>query len=93
MKIYALICHKLDLTQFWPKVVSWRFEITTDELTVGRKSAYTVLLNKASWSVPFTDLTLTLELDSEGLAVDLTRWKGVTDGESSRGAYQLLTQE
>ena len=32
MKIYALICHKLDLTQFWPKVVSWRFEITTDEM-------------------------------------------------------------
>ena len=32
MKIFALICHKLDLTQFWPKVVSWRFEITTDEL-------------------------------------------------------------
>ena len=34
MKIYALICHELVLTQFWPKVVSWRFEITTDE--VGR---------------------------------------------------------
>ena len=34
MKIYALICHKLDLTQFWPKVVSWRFEITTDELAL-----------------------------------------------------------
>ena len=32
MKIYALICHKLDLTQFWPKVVSWRFEITTDDM-------------------------------------------------------------
>ena len=32
MKIYALICHKLDLTQFWPKVVSWRFEITNDVL-------------------------------------------------------------
>ena len=31
MKIYALICHKLNLTQFWPKVASWRFEITTDE--------------------------------------------------------------
>ena len=30
MKIYALICHNLVLTQFWPKVVSWRFEITTD---------------------------------------------------------------
>ena len=35
MKIYALICHKLDLTQFWPEVVSWRFEITTDDLNVG----------------------------------------------------------
>ena len=32
MIIYALICHKLDLTQFWPEVVSWRFEITTDEV-------------------------------------------------------------
>ena len=32
MKIYALICQKLILTQFWPKVVSWRFEITTDEM-------------------------------------------------------------
>ena len=32
MKIYAIICHKLDLTQFWPKVVSWRFEIATDEI-------------------------------------------------------------
>ena len=32
MKIYALMCHKLVLTQFWPKVVSWRFEITTDDL-------------------------------------------------------------
>ena len=31
MKIYAIICQKLDLTQFLPKVVSWRFEITTDE--------------------------------------------------------------
>ena len=31
MKIGALICLKLDLTQFWPKVVSRRFEITTDE--------------------------------------------------------------
>ena len=31
MKIYALISRKLVLTQFWPKVVSWRFEITTDE--------------------------------------------------------------
>ena len=30
MKIYALICHNLVLTQFWPRVVSWRFEITTD---------------------------------------------------------------
>ena len=30
MKIYAIICHKLVLTQFWSKVVSWRFEITTD---------------------------------------------------------------
>ena len=35
MKIYALICHKLVLTQFWPKVVSWRFEITTDVWVVG----------------------------------------------------------
>ena len=34
MKIYAYICHNLVLTQFWPKVVSWRFEITADE--VGR---------------------------------------------------------
>ena len=34
MKIYALICHKLDLTQFWPEVVSWRFEITTDEISL-----------------------------------------------------------
>ena len=33
MKIYALICLKLDLTQFWPKVVSWTFEINTDELS------------------------------------------------------------
>ena len=32
MKIYALICHKLVLTQLWLKVVSWRLEITTDEL-------------------------------------------------------------
>ena len=32
MKIYALICHKLDLTQFWPKLVSWRFDVTTDEV-------------------------------------------------------------
>ena len=32
MKICSLICHKLVLTQFWPKVVSWRFEITNDEL-------------------------------------------------------------
>ena len=39
MKIYALICHKLDLTQFWPKVVSWRFEITTDELWINRGSS------------------------------------------------------
>ena len=31
MKIYALICHEMVLTQFWPKVVSWRFEITTDD--------------------------------------------------------------
>ena len=30
MKIYVPIRHKLDLTQFRPKVVSWRFEITTD---------------------------------------------------------------
>ena len=34
MKIYALICHKLVLTQLWPKVVSWRFEKTTDVLPV-----------------------------------------------------------
>ena len=34
MKIYALISRKLVLTQFWPKVVSWRFEITTDALTL-----------------------------------------------------------
>ena len=26
MKIYSLICHKLVLTQFWPKIVSWKFE-------------------------------------------------------------------
>ena len=32
MKIYALICHKLVLTQLWPKVVSWRFEKNTDVL-------------------------------------------------------------
>ena len=31
MKIYASICHDLVLTHFWPKVVSWRFEISTDE--------------------------------------------------------------
>ena len=36
MKIYALICHKLDLTQFWPEVVSWRFEITTDDVAPWR---------------------------------------------------------
>ena len=34
MKMYALIYHKLALTQLWPKVVSWRFEKTTDELYV-----------------------------------------------------------
>ena len=33
MKIYTSICNNLVLTQFWPKEVSWRFEITTDELT------------------------------------------------------------
>ena len=32
MKIFTLICHKLVLTRFWPRVVSWRFEITTDEI-------------------------------------------------------------
>ena len=39
MKIYALIFHKLDLTQFWPKVVSWRFETTNDELSTDIGSA------------------------------------------------------
>ena len=34
MKIYALIYHKLALTQLWPKVVSWRFEKTTDVLVL-----------------------------------------------------------
>ena len=34
MKIYALICQKVVLTQFWPRVVSWRFEITTDVLAL-----------------------------------------------------------
>ena len=34
MKIYALISHNLVLTQFWPKVVSWRFEKTTDEQAI-----------------------------------------------------------
>ena len=32
MNIYAFICPKLVLTQFWPKIVSWRFKITTDAL-------------------------------------------------------------
>ena len=32
MKIYAQICHELNLTQFWPKVVSWKFDITPDDI-------------------------------------------------------------
>ena len=27
--MHLSVCHKLTLTQFWPEVVSWRFEITT----------------------------------------------------------------
>ena len=42
MKIYALICHKLDLNQFWPKVVSWRFDVTTDERP---KENFTIYVN------------------------------------------------
>ena len=32
MKVYTRIFYKWVLSQFWPKVVSWIFEITTDEL-------------------------------------------------------------
>ena len=56
MKIYALICHKLVLTQFWPKVVSWRFEITTDE--VGRDGVDRSVLFSYSRFVVDTPLDL-----------------------------------
>ena len=56
MKIYAYICHNFVLTQFWPKVVSWRFEITTDE--VGRDGVDRSVLFSCSRFVVDTPLDI-----------------------------------
>ena len=93
MKIYTSICYNLVLTQFWPKVVSWRFEITTDEMQYSQsygELSFIKLFEQGLESTPWAPVLLQSVLQCKERAGGGKFGCLLSDGTICRKMYQCL---